>query len=155
MQRESTELKIDRSQAVSRYLELRPIVRAHMAAVVPPELQREFESVTPHQLRALVLLSDFGLSMHRLALALGVTDATATVLAGRLVSQGLAIRESDPSDRRVVRLSASDKGKKLARRYTEVQLSAAEKLFELLSDSQVAVFIDLMETLASAKIEKT
>lgn len=135
-----------------RYLELRPLVRAHMAAVVPSELQQEFESVTPHQLRALVLLSDTGLTMHKLALALGITDATATILADRLVSQGLAIRQSDPSDRRVVRLVASGNGRDLAQRYTKVELTAAGELFELLSDEQVIGFIDVMETLAGASV---
>lgn len=143
-------MTVDRNRAMYRYLELRPVIRAHMTAVVPAELQKEFESVTPHQLRALVLLSDVGLTMNKLAQALGVTGATATILADRLVSQGLAARESDPSDRRVVRLVASDTGRKLARRYSMVQLRAAEKLFELLSDEQVAAIIDVMETLATA-----
>lgn len=143
------ESKVDREQAVARYLELRPIVRSRMAGAVPQELRNEFESVTPHQLRALLLLPDAGLSMHKLASALEITDATASVLADRLVSQGLVERCSDPSDRRVVRLKASEKGKALAERFLEAQLRAAEDLFDRLSDEQAKAFLDVMETLAS------
>ncbi len=143
---------MDRKDAVQRYLELRPIVRARMAGAVPPELRQEFESVTPHQLRALLLLPEAGLSMHKLALSLEIMDATASVLADRLVAQGLASRVPDPSDRRVVRLVASERGKILADRFRETQLRAAEDLFDSLSDDQARAFLDVMETLASTGI---
>ena len=76
--------KTDREAAIRRYLELRPVVRARLTATVPVDLHEEFESITAHQLRALLLLPDEGLSMRQLALELGVMSATVSVLADRL-----------------------------------------------------------------------
>ncbi len=141
--------KADREEAVRRYLELRPIVRARLAASVPTDLHQEFESITAHQLQALLLLPDEGLSMRRLATALGVMGATASVLADRLVAQGLAVRLADPADRRIVRLAPSEGGRGLAARAVAQQRRSAADIFDRLNDVQVAAFLDVLETLAS------
>ncbi len=141
--------RTDREDAVRRYLELRPIVRARLSASVPADLRQEFESITAHQLQALLLLPDEGLSMRRLATALGVMGATASVLADRLVAQGLAVRLADPDDRRVVRLAPSEGGRGLAARAVAQQRRSAADIFDRLSDVQVAAFLDVLETLAA------
>lgn len=138
-----------RRSALARYLELRPVVRSRMEAELPAELRSEASSVTIHQLRALVRLPDGGLSMRQLAEAMNVMGATASVLADRLVAQGLATRCPDPDDRRVVRLLPSDRGRELAALYRQAEQRWAESLFSRLSDRQVEAFIDVMETLAS------
>ncbi len=145
--------EVVRDRAIDRYLQLRPAIRARMEASVPDELRAEFSSVTAHQLRALALLVDGGLTMRRLASALGVMGATTSVLADRLVAQGLAVREQDPSDRRVVRLVLTDEGRRVASRYQEAQRRAARTLFDRLSDVQVAAWLDVLETLAAADEE--
>lgn len=143
--------RVDRERAIRRYLELRPIVRARLSAAVPAELHKEFESLTPHQLLALLLLPAEGLSMRQLAASLGVMGATVSVLADRLVAQGLAVRKPDPSDRRVVRLAPSERGQALAARAAEQQRRSAAEIFDRLSDAQVVAFLDVLETLAEAQ----
>ena len=141
--------RTSREEAVRRYLELRPIVRAHLTASVPADLHKEFESITAHQLRALLLLPDEGLSMRQLAAALGVMGATVSVLADRLVAQGLAVRLPDAADRRVVRLAPSERGRSLAARAAAQQRRSAAEIFNRLNDVQVEAFLDVLETLAA------
>ncbi|MGH9063629.1 MAG: MarR family transcriptional regulator [Acidimicrobiales bacterium] len=140
---------VERESAVERYLELRPAVLARMTASVPDELRAECKSVTAHQLRALGLLTTGGLTMHELAGKLGVSGATASVLADRLVAHGLAERDDDPSDRRVVRLVPTGSGASLAARHREGQRRSVKALLERLSDGQVAAWLEIMETLAA------
>lgn len=141
--------KRNREGAIRRYLELQPIVRARLTATVPADLHKEFESITAHQLRALLLLPDEGLSMRQLAVSLGVMGATVSVLADRLVAQGLAVRLPDPNDRRVVRLAPSEHGRALAARAAAQQRHSAAEIFNRLSDEQVVAFLDVLETLAA------
>ena len=138
----------ERVQVVARFLELRPVVLARMRESVPDELRAGFDSLTPRQLHALALLPDEGLGMRQLAAALGVTAATATTLAGRLVSQGLAVRSASAADRRVVRLVPSENGRDLAGRYWQVQRQAAGAIFDRLTGEQAQALLGLMEILA-------
>ncbi|SRR5579875_1567631 len=142
-----------RAAAVERFLELRPTVVARMQASVPDELQAELKPITLHQLQALSSLPAEGMTMHELASSLKVSGATASSLADRLVAQGLVRRTTDPTDRRVVRLVPSPKGRSLARRHREAQRRAVAGLLDLLSDDQVAAWLDIMETLAAAGAE--
>lgn len=137
-----------RDRAIERYLQLRPAIRARMESSVPEVLRSQFSAVTAHQLRALALLGDGGLSMRQLSVALGVVGATTSVLADRLVAQGLAAREHDPNDRRVVRLVLTEQGRRVASKYQEAQRRAARGLFERLSDDQIEAWLDVLETLA-------
>lgn len=116
---------------------------------MPEELRSQFSAVTAHQLRALALLRDGGLSMRQLAAALGVVGATTSVLADRLVAQGLAVREHDPDDRRVVRLVLTEPGRRVASKYLEAQRRAARALFDRLSEGQIDAWLDVLETLAA------
>jgi DNA-binding MarR family transcriptional regulator len=146
-------LATDRDLAITTYLELVPVVRARLSASVPEELHREIQSMTAHQLRALLLLPSQGTSMGQLATQLGVTSATVSVLADRLVSQGLAVRSRDPSDRRVVRLAPSPKGSTLAARAADQRRRSVGQMFAQLSDGQVIALIDVLRTLAEWKDE--
>jgi DNA-binding MarR family transcriptional regulator len=137
-----------RDRVVERFLELRPTVLARMQASVPADLQAELGTATPHQLQALVLLPEDGLTMHDLAGRLRISGPAACTLADRLVSQDLAQRLASPGDRRIVRLAPTDKGRALAERYREAQRRAVAALLRSLDDRQVAAWVDIMETLA-------
>lgn len=138
-----------RDAAVDRFVQLRPAVLARMTASVPPELRAGYESVTGRQLQALNVLPVTGLTMRDLASALGVSAATASVLGDRLVAQGLAARDADRVDRRVVRLSPTGKGTAITARYREAQRRAVASLLDSLTDDQVKAWLDIMQTLAA------
>ncbi|MGH3191181.1 MAG: MarR family winged helix-turn-helix transcriptional regulator [Streptosporangiaceae bacterium] len=137
-----------RAQIVARVVELRPVVLALMRESVPDELQG-FGQATGRQLQALARLPEDGMTMGELAAFLKVTGAAASVLAERLVAQGLAVRHSDPCDRRVVLLAPTPEGMAVAQRYRDNQRRAVAVLLDRLSDAQVAAWLDIMETLAA------
>jgi DNA-binding MarR family transcriptional regulator len=140
-----------RAQIVARVVELRPVVLALMRESVPDELQAGFGHATGRQLQALACLPGDGMTMGELAAFLRVSGAAASVLADRLVGQDLAVRDADPSDRRVVRLVPTPEGMALAERYRENQRRAVAALLDRLSDAQVVAWLDVMETLASGR----
>lgn len=137
-----------RAQVVTRIAELRPVVLAAMRESVPDELQG-FGHATGRQLQALARLPRDGMTMGGLAAFLKVTGAAASVLAERLVAQGLAVRLPDPGDRRVVRLAPTPAGMSLAGRYRDYQCRAVAVLLDRLTDDQAAAWLDIMEALAA------
>ncbi len=137
-----------RAGVVTRMVELRPLVLALMRESAADDLL-EFGQVTGRQLQALAHLPDDGVTMGHLAAFLRVTGAAASVLAERLVAQGLAVRRPDPGDRRVVRLVPTPEGAALAERYRDNQRQAMAGLLDRLSDAQAAAWLDVMETLAA------
>ncbi len=138
-----------RAQTVARFVELRPAVLARMRESVPDELRAGRGAATGRQLQALARLPWDGLTMRELAGFLRVTGAAASVLADRLVAQGLVERRADRGDRRIVRLAPTPEGLAVAERYREAQRRAVAALLERLSDDQVEAWLDIMETLAA------
>ncbi len=70
--------------------------------------------LTAGQLRTVLLIYTKGPSrMTEVAGALGVTIATATGVIDRMVERGILIRDSDPSDRRIVLCRLSPEGDKM------------------------------------------
>jgi DNA-binding MarR family transcriptional regulator len=77
--------------------------------------------ITIPQYRMLAILSDGGERSARLAERLAVRKPTVTALATGLIAAGYAERESEPSDRRIVRLVLTDAGR--------AALAAADKAY--------------------------
>jgi DNA-binding MarR family transcriptional regulator len=80
---------------------------------VPMPTQESGAHVTQHQVAALEALGTDGLPMSQFAASLGLSSGSATSLADRLVRAGLAERELDDRDRRIVRLTATESGQTL------------------------------------------
>ena len=139
---------VDRATLVDRYWALRPDVERRLAIRLPEDLRCDLASVTVHQLEVLSRLKAGGRTMGELARDLGVSESAATALADRLVRQGLTVRQADPSDRRIVRLVASDHARSLLDRFQTVRCSLVEEAFLALSDRQLVALVDIFETLA-------
>ena len=73
-------------------------------------LERVDSGLSPQQYRILKLAGAGGERSARLAERLAVAKPTLTVIADSLVGAGLARREAEPGDRRVVRLRLTDAG---------------------------------------------
>ena len=73
-------------------------------------LERVDAGLSPQQYRILKLAGAGGERSARLAERLAVAKPTLTAIADSLVSAGLARREDEPGDRRVVRLHLTDAG---------------------------------------------
>ncbi len=73
-------------------------------------LERVEAGVTPQQYRILKLIEAGGERSARLAERMAVAKPTLTAIADGLVAAGLAKREAEPGDRRVVRLCLTQAG---------------------------------------------
>ncbi len=82
-------------------------------------LERIDAGVSPHQYRMLKLIGGGGERSARLAEKLAVAKPTLTSTADSLVAAGLATRQAEPGDRRVVRLCLTPAGQAAIERADE------------------------------------
>jgi DNA-binding MarR family transcriptional regulator len=100
------------------------VVRRHAALARPAGL-------TLVEFRALSVADGYpGLHLKDLALLMGLTPATVSRLAARLVRRGLLQRKSVPEDRRAVRFTLSGKG--------SATLASARRAAEAVLDARLA-----------------
>jgi DNA-binding MarR family transcriptional regulator len=76
-------------------------------------------------------------TLGELAAAEQVRPATMTRIAQSLVEEGYARRAADPKDRRVVRLSATAKGRRVMQRGRELRVESLARLLGRLSADEV------------------
>lgn len=91
-------------------------------------LEAADSGLTLPQYRMLARLSAGGERSARLAEALTVRRPTITAVADGLVAAGLAARESDAGDRRVVRLILTDDGRAALARADEAFIASLEPI---------------------------
>jgi DNA-binding MarR family transcriptional regulator len=127
-----------------------------LAAVrVLAHLHRMLESadagLTIPQYRMLAVLSEGGDRSARVAQKLAVRKPTLTALADGLIAAGFAERESEPGDRRIVRLTLTDAGRAALARADEAYLDRLAPVLAELRDPDrlVGDLLDLGEVLAA------
>lgn len=102
--------------------------------------------ITLPQLGALEYLSDRRESpMNELARHLGVTRPAATGLADRLIAQGLVSRQGDRSDRRVVRINLTPKGRRVLDNIWNQKRRMLQEVFGQLSPADRAQYLATLE----------
>ena len=82
-------------------------------------MERVDSGVSPQQYRILKLIGAGGERSARLAEKLAVAKPTLTSTADSLVAAGLATRQAEPGDRRVVRLCLTEAGRSAVERADE------------------------------------
>ncbi len=108
--------------------------------------------LTTPQLKVVLLLYLNGPArMSSLASSLGVTLATATGIADRLVERDMVTRENTKEDRRVVVCSLSAKGHKLTDRLYSSGRDRARQLLEGLEPAQIKLIDDALKSLSQKK----
>ena len=94
--------------------------------------------------------------MGELAERMYQSSATMTGIVERLVRMGLVTRLEDPHDRRVVRVSLTDKGKALLQRVRQARQARVRAILSRLSDADRREFLRLVRLyLAAAEAEHT
>ncbi len=134
--------------AARRMMELLVAVGRRSSLRDPLAQLTESLELTPPQLHGVVWLGQDGpLSMGELARRVGVTEKTITGIVDRLEREGYAQRERDASDRRVVQVSLTPRGKAISDR---VQSRARESLgtfLSLLDSEERAALLRIFEKL--------
>jgi DNA-binding MarR family transcriptional regulator len=98
-------------------------------------LERVDSGLSPQQYRILKLAGAGGERSARLAERLAVAKPTLTAIADSLVAAGLARREAEPGDRRVVRLHLTDAGNAAVTRADGAYGDWLRQVLELTGDS--------------------
>ncbi|MHB1525378.1 MAG: MarR family transcriptional regulator [Candidatus Dormibacteria bacterium] len=106
---------------------------------------RDGQSLTRHQLKALRSLPAGGLTMRGFAQALGVSGGSATALADRLIRSGAVERQTDTSDRRLVRLVPTAVGARMATASRGAQDAAVAGLLALMPAPSQAALMEAMD----------
>jgi DNA-binding MarR family transcriptional regulator len=115
-------------------------------------MERIDAGVSPQQYRMLKLIGEGGERSARLAEKLAVARPTLTSTADSLVAAGLAYREAEPGDRRVVRLRLTADGRAVVERADEAYGSWFDSLLEH-SGRRGQILADL-EALGDAMTER-
>ena len=107
--------------------------------------------VSPAQLSALSVLVFGGpRTLGEVAAAEQVRPATMTRIAQALVEDGYATRKRDPDDGRVVRLTATAKGRRVMRQGRERRVANLARLLGRLSADEIAQVHDAAEMVERA-----
>jgi DNA-binding MarR family transcriptional regulator len=137
-----------RDEAHARLIEVLPHLFRRLVVSMPNEVEG-VAKVTTEQFGVLTQVLDRrSISMSELAVARNVALNTATSLVDRLVAAGLVERQGDPSDRRVVRVVITDKGRTLVERLRAVRREAIRRLLDHLDDQEIDLILAAMPALA-------
>jgi DNA-binding MarR family transcriptional regulator len=146
--------RMNRAEIVEGILKFADNLFRVLLPTVPKELL--VLDFTMSQLKMMFLLFLNGpMRMSDLASDLGVTLATATGLADRLVERDMVTRESQPEDRRVVLCRLSESGHKGISRIWESAGNRMRELLQSMDADKLQTLYDVLESmLASAESEK-
>ena len=110
--------------------------------------------LTIPQARALFLLERRGpRRMGTIAGALGIAVSATTTVVDRLVERGLAMRLSDPKDRRVVICDLTEQGRQAADRLWTIGHERLRLLADQLQAEQLTGLVRAFERLCDAEVE--
>jgi len=122
-----------------------------LVAVAARSLGDVAEEVTLTQYRTLVVLASRGpQSLAALAEAIDVTPPTATRMCDRLIRKGLVQRRHERGDRRLIRLSLSEKGQVLVHAVTERRRAEITDLLKAIPREQQTALVDSLQRLSAA-----
>ncbi len=136
-------------ELIERILQLGEKAFRELIPILPTEwLQLD---LTMPQLKVVLLLFLNGPArMSDIASALGVSLATATGVADRLVERDIVVRESQPDDRRVVLCRLSEKGQKMIGGLWQLARDRTKELLEAAATSQLQLITEALEALLKA-----
>jgi len=147
------QLKFDLNDYVEKAVTLLPQILAFVTR--DDQFQCKDLELTVSQLRFLKAVNDLGeAGMRSISDALSIAPPSATMTADGLVSAGLISRRDDPSDRRVVLVTLTPKGKNLMRRFLDAKRSRWREIMESLSESDRKTLISTLKQILSL-LEKT
>jgi DNA-binding MarR family transcriptional regulator len=111
--------------------------------------------LTMPQVKALLLAySPTGASHGEIARALGVGVSTVTGIVDRLVEHGLVERHTDPDDRRLSRVRATQAGIDLLDRLWTSRIERLNQLLDVLGPDERAAFTSALQHLAQVLGER-
>lgn len=110
----------------------------------------QIPDINPADFRAMAILEQAGaITMSDFAQQLNLPLSTATNRVERLVKLGLASRGRSESDRRIVEVSLSPKGRQLVTIGHQVRLSMGRGMLSSLTPAERLTFLELMQKMSN------
>jgi DNA-binding MarR family transcriptional regulator len=110
--------------------------------------------LSPPQARLAFIISRFkeeGISVKDLAERISVTPGAITQFVDVLIAKDLVKRESDPNDRRIVRLKVTPAAESRLHKLRKDFFTSAARTFDVLQDDELKDLIDLLARVGSQK----
>jgi DNA-binding MarR family transcriptional regulator len=136
-----------RAALISRIADVAPAVRKLFEIRAGTDERAAWMSLTAHQLEALTALFGGSLTMGELCERLHISESAGTALSDRLVAHEMVVREADPSDRRIVRLSLSDEAHSTVERFRAMKRARIAEVLSVLDDDELAALVRVYERL--------
>jgi MarR family transcriptional regulator, organic hydroperoxide resistance regulator len=144
----STEVD-ERQRIVREVMRLLPELGKAITRSMPVRVRHEGVSLA--QVKALVHLFEYGpQTMGDLAEGLKITTPSATGLVNPLAEMGFVVRDRDQEDRRVVRVSLSERAEELAHSILDQRLAEVTAAMDGMSLEAEQCFLEGLERLAAA-----
>jgi len=122
-----------------------------LVAISARSLAAVEDTLTVPQFRMLVVLDTSGAtSLSRLAEQLAVNPSTAMRMVDRLSAAGMVERTPDPEDRRVVRLVATEAGRRVVHAVTERRQTEITKIVAAMPDEHRGQMVRALQAFADA-----
>jgi len=100
------------------------------------------------QFKVLLILGERGQeTCGQLARRLGITPSNITAINDRLCDAGLIVRDTDPDDRRTIRVRLTPAGQQLLDRFESAGDAARARLFDRLAPDELALVVRALERL--------
>jgi DNA-binding MarR family transcriptional regulator len=126
-----------------------------MMRKVHKEIGPHKQFISPPQARLAFIISSFkeeGISVKDLAERSCITPGAVTQFVDQLIAKGLVKRETDPNDRRIVRLKVTPAAKSRLHKLKKDFYTSASQTFDVLNDDELKQLIDL---LAKVNLQKS
>ncbi|RKY33069.1 MAG: hypothetical protein DRP74_00760 [Candidatus Omnitrophota bacterium] len=124
-------------------LEIMPVIMRELITKQQDELLKG--KITPAQFVILNFLSKKGESkMKNLAVLLNVTTAAMTGIVDKLFKSGYVKRVYDPKDRRVIKISLTNKGRDLTNKINQQRKTMIIKIFSQLSRQEREDYLKIL-----------
>ena len=141
----------DRGSLLTRFLDVAEFLNRQFYAGLLETLGGV--DLTIQQVKILALLQARGsLCMSEIADLMGRTLSPTTSIVERLVEKGLTVRESDPTDRRLVICVLTDEGRSELTRFFHISVERLEAVAGMMDNDQLAAATNGLEAIRNAEI---
>ena len=122
-----------------------------MPSIMREFLKRQAKEITQGNITfSQILILDIlrgkdSMRMGELANSLGVSMAAATGIVDKLVRNGFALRGGSPNDRRIVNISITSQGKRIAEKHNQARMKAIVDIFKNLSEPDRNKYLEILQ----------
>ncbi|MCX7918705.1 MAG: MarR family transcriptional regulator [bacterium] len=137
------------NQQIERFEQLMTELIHYLHAANPPNFIDS--DLTEGQCIAGSILFQYGAcNMNEIASRLGVSMSAATGIIDRMVKHGYAERQRDESDRRLVRVQLTEKGKQIISEFNQHKMKGLRQVLSVLSEEDRIAFLGYIQKIVDA-----